>query len=86
MVAAVAKSRRSEFELVPFHGFIRGTEIGANLNLSITKEKAFPNFQYMFFLGSAAQEVIKLITHQFVPFNNTYIYNGSTGCSITLQV
>ncbi|KAK2574020.1 NEDD8-activating enzyme E1 regulatory subunit [Acropora cervicornis] len=35
---------------------------------------------------SAAQEVIKLITHQFVPFNNTYIYNGSTGCSITLQV
>ncbi|XP_015754428.1 PREDICTED: NEDD8-activating enzyme E1 regulatory subunit-like [Acropora digitifera] len=36
--------------------------------------------------GSAAQEVIKLITHQFVPFNNTYIYNGSTGCSITLQV
>ncbi|XP_068750209.1 NEDD8-activating enzyme E1 regulatory subunit-like [Montipora capricornis] len=36
--------------------------------------------------GAAAQEVIKLVTHQFVPFNNTYIYNGITGSSMTLQV
>ncbi|XP_073257022.1 NEDD8-activating enzyme E1 regulatory subunit-like [Porites lutea] len=34
--------------------------------------------------GAAAQEIVKLITHQFVPFNNTYIYNGITGCSTTL--
>lgn len=26
--------------------------------------------------GIAAQEAVKLITHQYVPINNTYIYNG----------
>jgi len=29
--------------------------------------------------GAAAQEVIKLVTHQFVPLNNTFLYNGITG-------
>jgi hypothetical protein len=28
--------------------------------------------------GVAAQEVVKLITRQYVPFNNTYFYNGIT--------
>lgn len=85
-IAAVAKKQEKWVWTSSFSWFYEKFRNRANLILSITKEKAFPNFQYMFFLGSAAQEVIKLITHQFVPFNNTYIYNGSTGCSITLQV
>ncbi|XP_031558271.1 NEDD8-activating enzyme E1 regulatory subunit-like [Actinia tenebrosa] len=36
--------------------------------------------------GAGAQEVVKLITRQFVPFNNTFIYNGMTGSSKTLQL
>ncbi|KAG1666503.1 NEDD8-activating enzyme E1 regulatory subunit [Nymphon striatum] len=33
--------------------------------------------------GCAAQEVIKLVTHQYVPFNNTFIYNGiNVSCSV----
>jgi len=32
--------------------------------------------------GVGSQEVIKLITHQFVPVNNTFLYNGINGtCS-----
>ena len=38
------------------------------------------------FSGAAAQEIVKLVTRQFVPFNNTYIYNGITGSSSTLQL
>jgi amyloid beta precursor protein binding protein 1 len=36
--------------------------------------------------GAAAQEVIKIITAQFVPINNTYIYNAikQTSCSTEL--
>ncbi|XP_035679361.1 NEDD8-activating enzyme E1 regulatory subunit-like [Branchiostoma floridae] len=33
--------------------------------------------------GAAAQEVIKLVTKQFVPFNNTYIYNAMNSSSAT---
>jgi len=29
--------------------------------------------------GVAAQEAIKLITHQYVPLNNTYVFDGNTG-------
>ncbi len=36
--------------------------------------------------GAAAQEVIKIITHQFVPFSNTYIYNAITATSATFQL
>ena len=36
--------------------------------------------------GAAAQEVIKIITHQFVPFSNTYIYNAITASSATFQL
>ncbi|XP_071476707.1 NEDD8-activating enzyme E1 regulatory subunit-like [Diadema antillarum] len=36
--------------------------------------------------GVAAQEVIKLVTHQFVPFCNTFIYNGINGSSATYQL
>uniref|UniRef100_A0A3B4AIT3 NEDD8-activating enzyme E1 regulatory subunit n=1 Tax=Periophthalmus magnuspinnatus TaxID=409849 RepID=A0A3B4AIT3_9GOBI len=38
------------------------------------------------FMGAAAQEAIKLITHQFVPFSNTYIYNAMSQTSATLQL
>ena len=33
--------------------------------------------------GVAAQEAVKLITHQYVPFDNTFIYNGIAGCAST---
>lgn len=36
--------------------------------------------------GVAAQEVIKIVTHQYVPFSNTYIYNGITGRALTIRV
>jgi amyloid beta precursor protein binding protein 1 len=29
--------------------------------------------------GTAAQEAVKVITHQWVPVNNTFIYNGVAG-------
>ena len=29
--------------------------------------------------GIAAQEIVKLITHQYIPMNNTYIFNGISG-------
>ncbi|EDO44524.1 predicted protein [Nematostella vectensis] len=36
--------------------------------------------------GAAAQEVVKIVTRQFVPFSNTFIYNGMTGSSVTIQL
>lgn len=33
--------------------------------------------------GIAAQEAVKIITHQYVPLNNTYIFNGIAGCGAT---
>ncbi|XP_062474227.1 NEDD8-activating enzyme E1 regulatory subunit isoform X2 [Pezoporus occidentalis] len=36
--------------------------------------------------GAAAQEVIKVITGQFVIFNNTYIYSGVSQTSATFQL
>ncbi|KAK2143283.1 hypothetical protein LSH36_857g00105 [Paralvinella palmiformis] len=36
--------------------------------------------------GAAAQEVIKVITSQFVPINNTYIYNGMKQTSLTVEL
>lgn len=36
--------------------------------------------------GVASQEVIKVITHQYVPINNTYIYNGLTSTSATVTL
>ncbi|XP_022646491.1 NEDD8-activating enzyme E1 regulatory subunit-like isoform X2 [Varroa destructor] len=36
--------------------------------------------------GCAAQEVIKIITHQYVPINNTYVFNGITCTSETYEL
>lgn len=36
--------------------------------------------------GTAAQEAIKIITKQFVPFNNTFIYNAMLQTSMTVQL
>jgi hypothetical protein len=30
--------------------------------------------------GVAAQEAVKLVTHQYKPLDNTYVYNGVAGC------
>jgi len=36
--------------------------------------------------GVAAQEVIKVITGQFVPLNNTFIYNAIKQTSVSLDL
>ena len=36
--------------------------------------------------GVAAQEVIKIITHQFVPLNNTLLYNSASSSTLTIVV
>ncbi|CAH0476971.1 unnamed protein product [Peronospora belbahrii] len=36
--------------------------------------------------GVAAQEAVKLITHQFEPLNNTYLFNGISGVAATYQL
>lgn len=36
--------------------------------------------------GVAAQEAVKIITHQYVPMDNTYIYNGIVGSGDTYQL
>jgi amyloid beta precursor protein binding protein 1 len=36
--------------------------------------------------GIAAQEAIKIITGQFVPINNTFIYNGMKQTSVTVEL
>lgn len=33
--------------------------------------------------GTASQEIVKILTRQFVPLNNTFIYNGVAGVSAT---
>ncbi|KAI1904161.1 hypothetical protein AGOR_G00002830 [Albula goreensis] len=47
---------------------------------------AEPHTVASFLGGSAAQEAIKIITHQFVPFNNTFIYNAMSQTSATFQL
>ncbi|XP_046848875.1 NEDD8-activating enzyme E1 regulatory subunit-like [Xenia sp. Carnegie-2017] len=36
--------------------------------------------------GSAAHEVIKIITNQYVPFHDYFIFNAMTGSSVTLKL
>ena len=36
--------------------------------------------------GACAQEVIKVVTEQFVPINNTFIYNAMKQTSISLEL
>lgn len=36
--------------------------------------------------GIAAQEAIKIVTHQFVPFKSTYIFNGIAACGATYDL
>ena len=36
--------------------------------------------------GVASQEAIKAITHQYVPLNNTFIFNGAAGITATLEL
>ncbi|XP_066509924.1 NEDD8-activating enzyme E1 regulatory subunit-like [Hoplias malabaricus] len=47
---------------------------------------AEPHTVAAFLGGAAAQEAIKIITHQFVPFNNTFIYNAMAQTSATFQL
>lgn len=36
--------------------------------------------------GVASQEAIKLLTHQFVPLNHTYVFNGICGTAATYNL
>jgi amyloid beta precursor protein binding protein 1 len=36
--------------------------------------------------GIAAQEIVKLITAQYVPINNLYVFNGITGVGATYEI
>ena len=36
--------------------------------------------------GVAAQEIVKIITHQYIPLNNCYIFNGIASCGATFRV
>ena len=36
--------------------------------------------------GVVAQEALKLLTHQFVPLNNTFVFNGIRGSSLTVAL
>ena len=36
--------------------------------------------------GVASQEAIEAITHQYVPLNNTFIFNGAAGTTATLEL
>jgi hypothetical protein len=36
-------------------------------------------------LGIAAQEVIKLVAHQYVPLDNTLVFNGATATMETFR-
>uniref|UniRef100_A0A3Q3WXP2 NEDD8-activating enzyme E1 regulatory subunit n=1 Tax=Mola mola TaxID=94237 RepID=A0A3Q3WXP2_MOLML len=47
---------------------------------------AEPHTVAAFLGGCAAQEAIKIISHQFVPFCNTFIYNAMSQTSRTLQL
>ncbi|KAM8876574.1 NEDD8-activating enzyme E1 regulatory subunit [Synchiropus picturatus] len=66
-----------------------------NLNVNIKDDyihefcrcgAAEPHTVAAFLGGSAAQEAIKIISHQFVPFNNTFIYNAMSQTSATFQL
>jgi len=36
--------------------------------------------------GVAAQEAIKAVTRQYVPLNNTFIFNGANGVAAALEI
>ena len=36
--------------------------------------------------GVASQEAVKLITHQYVPINHTWLYNGISSLAAVLEV
>lgn len=68
-------------------------EYGLNVNIKDEYIHEFcrygaaePHTVAAFLGGSAAQEAIKIITHQFVPFNNTFIYNAMSQTSATFQL
>ena len=36
--------------------------------------------------GIASQEAIKAATHQYLPLNNTFVFNGAKGTTATLEL
>lgn len=36
--------------------------------------------------GVAAQEIVKIITHQYTPLNNCYLFNGIASCGATFRL
>ena len=79
-------------KILIYHGYINRAytvqfiwEYLKNLNLNLNFFKLNKSCRYgnsevhsisAFLGGCAAHESIKLLTNQFVPFNNTMVYNG----------
>lgn len=74
---------------------IHGGEGGGGGNELLTKDHAMEMVRYggielhnisALIGGIAAQEAIKIVTHQFVPFKSTYIFNGIAACGATYDL
>uniref|UniRef100_A0A673YA92 NEDD8-activating enzyme E1 regulatory subunit n=1 Tax=Salmo trutta TaxID=8032 RepID=A0A673YA92_SALTR len=57
-----------------------------SLNVSVKDDYIHELYVLCIVSRSAAQEAIKLITRQFVPFNNTFIYNAMSQTTATFQL
>ena len=36
--------------------------------------------------GIASQEAIKAVTRQYIPLNNTFVFNGASGTTTTIDL
>lgn len=36
--------------------------------------------------GVASQEIVKIVTHQYIPLNNSFVFNGIASCGATLRI
>ncbi|SCV99993.1 LAFE_0B07052g1_1 [Lachancea fermentati] len=60
------------------------TEKQSNSEMKSESKKFYPVISLI--AGIAAQESIKILTHQFVPIENTFVYNGISNQSWTLKL
>lgn len=77
------KYRQSSFSM-PFAFFVQ--EAAGASRLSFWCLNILLCVSWYFSGGCAAQEVIKLITKQYVPLDNTFIFNSVTSTTATLRL
>jgi len=62
-------------------------DVNADTCVEIVRQGATEIHNVAAFMGGvASQEALKLVTNQFVPINNTFIFNGINGSSITVKL